>query len=78
MIIYYGGVPEDTRTEEEKYEYDCKFAYVFIKEGDEYPSMIFINNKDMKGYEREGYDSIRLDKPVEYFKFQRWCRPMDI
>jgi len=73
------GLPPDERTEEEKYIDDCKFAYVFEKEGDTiHMEMVFVNNKDMKAYEKEGYETCRLDKPVDYFKFDRWCRPMDM
>jgi hypothetical protein len=67
-------LPQDKRTDLEKYRDDLKFAYVFI---DNNHLMIKINNKDMKGYLLDGYtEKIPLEE-TDYI-MDRWCRLMDL
>ena len=57
-----------------KYEDDLKYANVEI---DGKPTIIYVNNKDMKGYKTDFYSLVEPLEEVEY-KFIRWSRPMDI
>ena len=38
--------------------------------------MVWIDNQTMVAYEADGYDY--TDTVIPEYKFERWCRPMDI
>lgn len=75
--LIWGILPEDKRTDEEKYIDDLKLAYVTI---DGKNKMLNVHNENMKAYRSdENYYELSLPlEEIKYESFVRWARPMDM
>jgi len=73
--LLWGDTP---KTKEEKYLDTLRVAFVFEKEKEKH-TMLIVSNLDMKAYKvTEYYEPIIPLEEVEYIKFERWARSMDM